>query len=150
MVSDIENLDKKRMRYLALYLVGFVFFLILSITRFFFRLRWLNSQPVGTAVLIGLLLSLLLLVISTIGTLSLGRKIKSDPLLKEALYNELVQSLEVQSWRAAFLGAAATTVFFAVAWFFYPVCDLVMVALTSIIAGLGAYQATFYFKYRSA
>jgi len=150
MVSDIENLDKKRMRYLALYLVGFVFFLILSITRFFFRLRGLNSQPVGTAVLIGLLLSLLLLVISTIGTLSLGRKIKSDPLLKEALYNELVQSLEVQSWRAAFLGAAATTVFFAVAWFFYPVCDLVMVALTSIIAGLGAYQATFYFKYRSA
>jgi hypothetical protein len=150
MVSDIDMLDKKRMGYLALYLVGFVFFLILSVTRYFFRLRGLNSQPIGIAVLIGLLLSLLLLVISTIGSLSLGRKIKRDPLLKEALYNELVRSLEVQSWRAAYFGAAATTVFFAVAWFFYPLCDPVMVALTSIIAGLGAYQATFYFKYRSA
>ena len=150
MDSDIERLDKKRMSFLALYLVGSVIFIILSVTRYFFRLRGLNTQPIGIAVLIGLLLSLLVLGISTIGSLLLGRKIKRDPLLKEALYNEMVRSLEVQSWRAAYFGAAATTVFFAVTWFFYPVCDPVMVSLTSIIAGLGAYQATFYFKYRSA
>ena len=150
MESDIEMLDKKRMRYLAWYLVGSVFFILLSVTRYFFRLRDLNSKSIGIVVLIGLLLSLLVLVISTIGSISLGRKIKRDPQLKEALYNELVRSLEVQSWRAAYFGAAATTVFFAVAWFFYPVCDPVMVALTAIIAGLGAYQGTFYFKYRSA
>lgn len=150
MDSDIERLDKKRMSFLALYLVGFVIFIILSVTRYFFRLRGLNTQPIGIAVLIGLLLSLLVLGISTIGSLSLGRKIKKDPQLTEALYNELVRSLEVQSWRAAYFVAAATTVFFAVTWFFYPICDPVMVSLTSIIAGLGAYQATFYFKYRSA
>jgi len=150
MDSDIERLDKKRMSFLALYLVGFVIFIILSVTRYFFRLRGLNTQPIGIAVLIGLLLSLLVLGISTIGSLLLGRKIKRDPLLKEALYNEMVRSLEVQSWRAAYFGAAATTVFFAVTWSFYPVCDPMMVALTSIIAGLAAYQATFYFKYRSA
>ena len=150
MESDIEMLDKKRMRYLAWYLVGCVFFILLSVTRYFFRLRDLNSKSIGIVVLIGLLLSLLVLVISTIGSISLGRKIKRDPLLKEALHNELVRSLEVESWRAAYFGAAATTVFFAVAWFFYPLCDPVMVALTTIIVGLGAYQGTFYFKYRSA
>ena len=81
MDSDIERLDKKRMSFLALYLVGFVIFIILSVTRYFFRLRGLNTQPIGIAVLIGLLLSLLVLGISTIGSLSLGRKIKKDPQL---------------------------------------------------------------------
>jgi len=93
MDSDIERLDKKRMGFLALYQVGFEIFIILSVTRYFFRLRGLNSQPIGITDLIGLQLSLMLLGISTIGSLSLGRKIKRDPLLKEALYNELVRSL---------------------------------------------------------
>lgn len=148
MKSDIEMLDKKRMQYLELYLIGFTAFIILSITRFFFRLGGLNSHPIGTAVLIGLMISLLLLSISTLGSMLLGRKIKDNPDLKEALNNELIQSIEVRSWKAAYCGAVAATTFFAAAWFFYPVCDPVMVALTSIITGAGAYQATFYFQYR--
>ncbi|MGB2897023.1 MAG: hypothetical protein WBB65_12755 [Anaerolineales bacterium] len=148
MKPDIEMLDKKRMQYLELYLIGFAAFIILSVTRFFFRLGGLNSHPIGTAVLIGLMISLLLLAISTLGSTLLGIKIKGNPDLKEALYNELIQSIEVHSWKAAYCGAVATTIFFAAAWFFYPVCDPVMVALTSIITGAGAYQATFYFKYR--
>ena len=150
MDSRIEVMDKKRMRYLQWYLIGFVVFLILSLTRYFFRLNGLNAQPIGLIVLAGLLLSLLLLVASTIGSITIAQTIRREPVLKEALYNEFVQSLEIQSWRAAYLGAVATTVFFAVTWFFYPVCDPVMVALTTIIAGLGAYQGTFYFKYKSA
>jgi hypothetical protein len=150
MNSNIEVLDKQRMRYLKLYLIGFVVFLTLSITRFFFRLGDLNAQPVGKAVLIGLLLSLLLLVISTIGSSTLERAIKDNPSLQDALNNELVQSLEVQSWKSAYLGAIATTIFFALAWFVYPISDPVLVALTSIIAGAGAYKATFYFRYRSS
>jgi drug/metabolite transporter (DMT)-like permease len=150
MNSDIEMLDKKRMRYLEWYLIGLVPFMILSVTRFFFRLGGLNSRPIGQAVFIGLILSLLLLAISTIGSAILGRTIRKEPSLKDALHNELVQSLEVQSWKAAYLGAVGTTIFFAAAWFFYPISDPVLVALTSIIAGAGAYQATFYFKYRSS
>jgi hypothetical protein len=148
MKSDIETLEKRRMRFLELYLIGFAAFVILSVTRFFFRLSGLNSQPVGTAVLFGLIICLLFLSISVIGHLTLERKIKDDPGLKEALYDELIQSLELRSWKAAYCGAVATTIFFAVAWFFYPVCDPVMIALTSVINGAGAYQATFYFKYR--
>jgi hypothetical protein len=150
MTSDIEMLDKKRMRYLELYLIGFVPFLILSLTRFFFRLKGLNSQPIGKAVLVGLITSLLLLSISTIRSSLLGKTIKEDPSIKDAMYNELIRSLEVQSWKSAYFGAISTTIFFAAAWFFYPISDPVLVALTSIIAGAGAYQATFYFKYRSS
>ena len=150
MNPEIESLDKQRMRYMELTLIGIAAALILSVIRFFFRLRDLNAQPIGIAVLVALILSVLLMTLSTLGSARLGRKIRKDPALEEALNNELVQSLEVQSWRAAFLGAIATTVFFAITYFFYPVCDPVMVALTSIIAGLGAYQGTFYIKYRSS
>jgi hypothetical protein len=150
MDSEIEMFDKKRMRYLEWYLIGFVIFLFLSLARFFFRLGGLNSQPIGFAVLLGLILSLVVLAFSTFKTATLARKIKQDPILEEALNNEMVQSLETQSWKAAYIGAIATTIFFALVGFLYPICDLVLVALTSIIAGAAANRATFYFKYRSS
>lgn len=149
MGSDIEGLDRQRMRYLEWYLIGCLVFIILSVTRYFFRLGDLNASPLGQAVLYGLVLSLLVLAISALASARLGRKINQDPALKEALNNELVQTLDVQSWKAAFFGAIGTTIFFALSWFFYPVCDPVMVALTAIVVGFGSYQATFYFKYRS-
>jgi len=150
MNTEIEKLDCRRMRNLEVYLCGFVLFLVLSLTRYFFRFPGLNSKPIGQVILVGLVLSLLLLVLSTYESIKLARKMKSDPELGAALGNELVRSLELQSWQAAYFGAIGTTVFFAIAWFFYPICDPIMVALTSIIAGAGSYQATFYFKYRSA
>jgi hypothetical protein len=150
MNSEIERLDRQRMRYLEWYLIGCVVFIILSVTRYFFRLRDLNASPVGKAVLYGLIVSLLVLAASALASARLGRKIKQDPALKEALNNELIQALNVQSWKAAFFGAAGTTIFFALTGFFYPVCDPVMVALTAIIVGFGSYQGTFYFKYRSS
>jgi hypothetical protein len=150
MNTEIEKLDRRRMRYLEWHLIGLVPFIILTITRYFFRLGGLNGQPIGYAVLGLLLLSLVAVAASSLGFAGLGNRIKQDPVLKEALYNELVQSIEVRSWKAAYLGTIATTLLFAAAWFFYPVNDPVMVALTSIIVGAGAYHTYFYFEYRSS
>jgi len=148
--SDVEILDRKRMHTLELYLIGVAVFIVLSVTRFFFRLGELNSQPIGIAVFTGLILSLALISVSTIQSETLKRRINQDPALREALNNEFVQALERHSWKAAYLGAVGTTIFFAVARFFYPVSDPVLTALTAIIAGAGAYQATFYFRYRAS
>jgi hypothetical protein len=148
--NNIEAVDKQRVLFLQWYLIGLGPFLVLSITRFFFRQGGLNSQPIGTAVLIGMLISLLILAISTIGSATLCRKIKDDPTLKDALNDELVIALEVQSWKAAFIGAVTITVFFALVSFVYPVNDPVLIALTSIITGAGAYRANFYFQYKSS
>jgi len=150
MNTEIEKLDRRRMKYLEWHLIGMGPFIILTITRYFFRLRDLNAQPIGYAVLGLLLLSLAVVALSTLGFAGLRNKIKQDPVLKEALYNELVQSIEVRSWKAAYLGAVGTAVFFAAAWFFYPVSDPVLIALASIIVGAGAYQTYFYIKYRSS
>ena len=150
MMSQIESLDKRRMRLLEWYLVSFVLFLPLTLVRFFFRAEGLNSQPMGMAVLAGLIVTLVLQAGTALGTALLSRKIRSDPSLEAALNNELIQSLEVQSWRAAYFGAAGATLFFAIVSVFYPICDPVMIALTAIITGFGAYQATFYFKYKAS
>jgi hypothetical protein len=149
MDSEIERLEKKRMRYLELNLVGFFFLLTLSLVRFFFRAGDLNTAPVGMVVLGGMILSVLIMGGSAYGSAVLGRRFKTDPSLKEALFNELVQMVELDSWKAAYIGAAASTVFFAVLYFLYPVYDPVLVALNSIITGAAAYQFTFYFKYKS-
>ena len=148
--SDIETLDTGRMRTLELCLLGVAGFIMLSITRFFFRLGDLNEQPAGIAVLVGLILSLALISWSTIRSVILKRRMQQEPALQAALNNELVQALEWRSWRAAYLGAVGATGFFAAVSFFYPISDPVLTALTAIITGAGAYQATFYFWYRSS
>lgn len=150
MNTEIEFFDRKRMRTLEIHLIGFLVFIILTIVRYFFRLGDLNSQPIGIAVLIGLILSLIVVALSTLQFSRLARTIRKDPVLSEALYNEFVRSLELKSWKAAYIGSIGASIFFAITWFFYPVCDPVMTALTAIIAGAGAYQATFYLMYRSS
>ena len=149
-MSQIESLDRRRMRLLEWYLISCLVFLLLMVVRFFFRAGGLNSQPIGMAVLAGLIVTLLFLAGSAIGQALLARRISSDPSLEAALNNELIQSLEIQSWRAAYFATAGTTLFFAIVSFIYPVYDPVMIALTAIITGFGAYQATFYFKYRAS
>ena len=148
MNMDIEFLDQQRMKYLKWYLVGFIIFMLLMPPRHFFRLGGLNSEPIGIAVLIGLILTLLLQVFCLSRSALLEREINKDPRIKAALNNELVRSLMTQSWVAAYIGAAGMTVFFAVTWFFYPICDPVTICLVSIAAGAGANRTYFYFKYK--
>ena len=145
-----EVLDAKRMRHLELYIISVGVFIALSITRYFFRLSGLNSQPIGVAVLAGLIISLGAISLSTLLSARFWNRVKQVPSLMDILNNELIQALQLKSWKAAYLGAVGTTLFFAVVTFFYPVSDPMLMALTSIIAGAGAYQATFYFLYRSS
>jgi hypothetical protein len=147
---EIEKLDRQRMRNLQWHLVGLSSTVLLMLARHFFRDSDLNAQPIGYAVLGLLILSLVVNAITAIGIVSIGNRIKQDPALKEALYNELVKSLEASSWRGAYWGAVGVTALFAVTWFFYPVCDPVAIALTSIIGGAFAYQASFYFRYKAS
>ena len=150
MITDIEILDQKRMKYLKWYLVGFAIFVVLMLMRHFFRLSELNEQPIGMAVLVGLFATLILQVICVIRSALLEREIHQNHRLEEALYNELVKSLITQSWVAAYIGAAGTALFFAITWSFYPICDPVTIALSTIIVGAGASRAYFYFKYKSS
>ena len=148
MDKDIESLDQRRMTYLKWYLIGFTVFLILMLTRHFFRLDGLNEQLVGNLVLVGIILGFLVIVTSVIISAFLERDIHQDPRLHAALNNELVQQINTQSWIAAYIGTCLMTLFFAVTWSFYPICDPVSISLTSIMTGAGAHRAYFYFRYK--
>jgi hypothetical protein len=148
--SEIEILDAKRMRHLEIYILGVGIFIALSVTRYFFRLGGLNAEPIGVVVLVGLIISLGVISLSSILSAQFWKRVRHDPELMEALNNELIQVLQLKSWKAAYLGAVGATMFFAIVGFFYPVSDPMLMALTAIIAGAGAYQATFYFLYRAS
>jgi hypothetical protein len=148
MTTDIEYQDQQRMNFLKWYLIYFGIFMVLILMRHFFRLDGLNAQPIGYAVLIGLVITLLLQVFFVIKSVQLAKEIQKDPQLDAALNNELVKSLMTQSWIAAYIGAVGMTVFFAITGFFYPICDPVTISLTAIAVGAGANRAYFYFRYK--
>lgn len=150
MALDVKTLDQKRMAYLKWYLIGFAVFMGLMLTRHFFRLGGLNARPIGIAVLVGLIVTVLWQAICLTGSALLERHIYQDPRLQAALNDELVRSLMMQSWIAAYIGASAMTVFFAIAWAFYPICDPVTISLSAIATGAGASRAYFYIRYKRA
>jgi len=147
MNSKIESLEEKRVNYLKGYLIGFTLFIVLMLVRHFFRLGGRNEEWAGMIVLAGLLFSVVLQAGYLLRSFLLEKEIRTDPHLKASLGNELVQSISLQSWKAAYLGAAGMTVFFAITWFFYPLCDPVTISLCSLAMGAGAHRITFYIRY---
>ena len=93
MEKDIEFLDQRRMTYLKWYLIGFTIFLVLMLTRHFFRIDGLNMELIGYIVLTGIILALVVIVISLILSAFLERDIHQDPRLHAALNNELVDKI---------------------------------------------------------
>jgi len=149
MSNYIEQIENKRMRYLKGYILGFSAFMILMLVRHFFRLSGQNERLIGMIILAGLILSVIIQGLFVLLSALLEKDIRSDLRLKASLQNELVQSISRQSWIAAYLGTAGMTVFFAAAWFFYPLCDPVTIALCSIAMGAGAHRIHFYIRYKT-
>jgi hypothetical protein len=147
---DIELLDRQRLRAMQWFCIGFIVFMPLTMVRFFLRLSGLNTQPIGYIILAFMIAALIVVGSCTLVLALLGRRIATDPRLQAALHNEFVQSLRIRSWKAAYLGAVGSVVFFALAELFYPICDPMMIALTTILSGAGAYHLTFYFRYRAS
>ena len=97
MNADIIFLDHQRMRFLKYYVIAFFTFILLMITRYLFRSSGLNSQPIGTLVLIGWIITLLVQVFCIIKLALIERDIHRDPCLDEALNSEIGKSLNAQS-----------------------------------------------------
>ncbi len=149
MKQEIEKIEDRRVRYLKWYIFGFTIFIVLMLVRHFFRLGGVNEKLLGMLVLGGLILSVAIQAVSVLLSVLLERDIGANSQLKVSLQNELVQSLSQQSWLAAYIGAAGMTVVFAIAWFFYPLCDPVTISLCSIAMGAGAHRISFYFRYKN-
>jgi len=149
MSSDIEAMERRRLRLLEGYLLGLVAFLALVIARSIERAVVPDAPALGGPVLVGMILSVLLCVVCMGAYAVLAARIRRDPNLAEALDNELVRAYFVRSWVAAFVAAAATTVVFAIGAAYSTVFrDPLTIALTTIIVGITAHHVAFYCRVR--
>lgn len=149
MASEIETIERRRLRLLEGYLLGQVVFLALLVARSVERATVPDPPPLGGLVLAGMVLSLLLCVCCVLAYVVLASRFRRDPELAEALDNELVRTYFTQSWMAAFVAAAATVLIFAIVAAYSPVFrDPLTITFTTILVGLTAHWVTFYCKVR--
>ncbi len=90
-------------------------------------------------------LSVLFQVYFTVRNISLVRKIKKDPSLKDPLNNELVQHNELIAWRESFFSVIGFIDVAAVVSIFVHINDLMLIFLTALLIGFGTHNATFMF-----
>ena len=149
-MSDlIETLDWKRRRYLLGYLVGFVLFFIIWLTRFFLRETDLLSDRLYSLLLILLWITIPVQAYFAFGLRRIKATIKKDPKLYEALHDELLRQHEIRSWRYASMAMGICLVaFFLINIFLLSIKDLTAVILTTLFAGFAGYQLSFYFLNR--
>jgi hypothetical protein len=144
MTNEIELIDRKRRKFLRVYLAFLIIFFVTWMARFFLR-ETSSLSTVMNRIAIGVLVAALL--VKSIAVLGLNRiraRIEKDPALREALDNELVRHYRAKSWKYAFLAVMACLVVFAVFNVFSPIKDFFAVVLTAFWAGVVGYLYAFY------
>ena len=71
--------------------------------------------------------------------------INQDPVLKEALHNELVRLNRMKAWRAAFFAILAFLTIVGIISIFIPIKNLLLIS-SAIIVGLGVRNITLYIQ----
>jgi len=132
------------MRYRGGGLIGSIIFFIAWIGYVILRISGQNMVLLRTIVLAILILSVLFQAYFAIRNTLLERKIKKDPILNEALNNELVQHNELKAWRASFFSVIGFIVVAAVTSIFIQINDLMLIFLTVLLIGFGTHNITVY------
>jgi hypothetical protein len=151
MTNIIEETDRQQRRLWIRFLLAFFAALFLLIVRYLFGTVFeehaLNSRPIGIMVLVVLVALMAVLAVAVAKLALLSLRANADPRLREALIdNELVKWHLAQSWKAGFIGAAATPFAFLLLSSLYPINDLLLVALTTVAIGSGAFLTSFYLR----
>jgi len=144
MTNQIELLDRKRKKYRSGHILGFIVFFIAYLVRTLIKMLELKLETLYTGSMIVLLLAIAVMAYFTARFLIVERKIRKDPILKEALYNELVRLNELKAWRIGFF---SVIVFIILATYLIVaelLKDPMLLAATALLVGFGSYNITVY------
>lgn len=141
---QIEIFDEKRKQYRGGGLIGSVVFFIFWIGYVILMLSGQTMDILRTILLAILILSILLQAYFAVRSISLEWKIKKDPILQEALNNELIQYHELQAWRASFFSMVAFIILAAITSIFVRIHDPMLIFLTILVIGFGTHNAAVY------
>jgi hypothetical protein len=144
MTNQIEMFDRKRKRYRGGGNLGFIVFFIAWIIRTLIKMLDLKLGTLYTGSMIVTLLAIAVMAYFTVRLLIVERKIRKDPVLKEALYNELVLLNELKAWRIAFFSVIAFILVAAYLILADLLKDPMVLVVTALLVGFGAYHFTVY------
>ena len=102
MTEQIEVLDQKRKKYRGRAILGSIIFFIAWLLRSAIKIYELEMVTFHTVVFIVLLLSICYQAHFAIKLNLIEKRIKRDPVLKEALNNEWARLNALRAWKVAF------------------------------------------------
>jgi hypothetical protein len=144
MTNQIEIFDRKRKKYRGGSILGFIVFFIAWIVRTLIKMLELNLGTLYTGSMVVLLLAIAVMAYFVARLVIVERKIRKDPILKEALYNELVQLNELKAWRIGFF---SLTLFILLAAYLI-IADLLkdpmLLVGAALLVGFGSYNIAVY------
>lgn len=148
MTTKIEFFDQKRKRNRGGFLVWSTIFFIAWFFRAGFKLLELENDLIYTILLVVLLVSIGFQVVFVLWDRRLDTEMKNDPLLREALNDELVQLNELRAWKVAFFALIGFILFAAIISMLIEINDLMLIYLTALLVGFGTRNMAVYFLNR--
>ncbi len=144
MTNQIELFDRKRKKYRGGGILGFIVFFIAWIVRTLIKMLDLKLGTIYTGSMIITLLAIAVMAYFAARLLIVERKIRKDPILKEALYNELVRLNELKAWKIGFFSMIVFTILGAYLIIADLLKDPMLLVVTAFLVGFGSYNITVY------
>lgn len=144
MTNQIEMFDRKRKKYRGCHILGFIVFFIAWIVRTLIKMLGLKLGTLYTGSMIVLLLAIAVMAYFAARLVIVERKIRKDPVLKEALYNELVRLNELKAWRIGFFSLIVFILLAAYVIVAGLLKDPMLLVVTALLVGFGSYNITVY------
>jgi len=144
MTTQIEALDQKRKRYRRGYVIWFIVFFTAWIIRSALKVFKVEADLLYSILLIVLLLCVLIQAYYALKAKSLDKEIGRDPFLKQALNDELAQLNELKAWKTAFFSVIGFIVIIALMSLFIDFNDMMLIFITCLLIGFGAYNTAIF------
>jgi len=144
MTNQIEMFDRKRKKYRGGSVLGFIVFFIAWIVRTLIKMLELKLGTLYKSSMIVTLLAIAVMAYFTARLLIVERKIRRDPVLKEALYNELVRLNELKALRIGFFSLIVFILLAAYVILADLLKDPMLLVAGALLVGFGSYNITVY------
>jgi len=144
MSTKIELFDQERSANRLGFLVGSSLFFVAWFIRAALKLLEVHNDAIYTILMVLLLISIGVQVMFVLKDHRLNARMKSNPLLKEAMNDELIQLNELKAWKTAFFALIGFILFAAILSMAMVIKDPMLIYLTALLVGFGTRNMAVY------
>ncbi|HAY84701.1 MAG TPA: hypothetical protein DCY42_07185 [Chloroflexi bacterium] len=144
MSTKIELFDQERSANRLGFLVGSSLFFVAWFIRAALKLLEVHFDAIYSILMVLLLISIGVQVVFALKDHRLNARMKSNPLLKEAMNDELIQLNELKAWKTAFFALIGFILFAAILSMAMVIKDPMLIYLTALLVGFGTRNMAVY------